>query len=116
MFYIESHRIISPGVLAEINALIFDVWSHESATDNDVEVLASSGQASLDPLDTLSHHVIVRNQHKKLVGYGRITVAKLATSSGPRFPNLVWMTRISPVLTSADLLFIQNLGDRESRL
>lgn len=74
MYRAEIHNIITGASRREVDQLIFDVWSAESSKGHDVEILVPPGTSVLDPLDSVSTHVLVRNSENKLVGYGRVAI------------------------------------------
>ena len=59
----------------DVDRLIFEVWTSESLETGDVELLVSDATSVIDPLDSLSTHILIRNKENKLVGYGRVAIA-----------------------------------------
>ena len=72
----EIHDRLSATLRREVDRLIYHVWALESEAKKDVTMLASEAKPAFDTMDALSVHVLVRDDHHKLVGYGRVAIAK----------------------------------------
>ena len=88
MYKQETHKEIPASLRAEIDELIHLCWSFESIETNDVELLVSRGSGVHDPLDSISNHVIVRNESGLLIGYGRIAIVENIESVNTTFEGL----------------------------
>lgn len=81
MYEIRLCNHLSFSLRQKVNSLIYEVWSQEAKQSGDVRMSVAPGGSVYETIDSLSTHVLVLRNRRQLIGYGRVSLLPLTTSS-----------------------------------
>lgn len=81
MYEIRQCNYLPFSLRQKVNLLIYEVWSQEAKRSGDVRMSVAPGSSVHDTIDLLSTHVLVLRNRRQLIGYGRVSLLPLTTST-----------------------------------